>query len=367
MKKFKRLLVMNMMASVSVVLMMSPSFAADIKKPQGIAPVIKTPIIDPTKGTCKPVNITSESPLQPATIGQSYQYQLKTSGGKEPIAFHLEQVSPDPRSPIPAGLKFSPDGLISGTPTKAYDDNGSGISFPNAYPHSFKVRVEDSCPNIKQSIEKIFTLEVKHSCTRLSITSESQLPSAINGIPYKYQLLQVSGGIPPYVFKLKDGSSLPGGLILNPATGEISGIPNTTIFSSIINKFSILLYDSCYEFACHYQTGKCGQENVREFSLLILAPCIQINFESPDTLPQAVVGQTYKYQLKVSCDPGQLPIGYSIVIGSSLPPGLNLDWTTGEISGIPSAAGDYSFRIRATDNCFSGKQSLDKYFSLTVK
>jgi large repetitive protein len=370
MKKMGRVLAVNMLAAVFVAVLFSLSFAIDAIKPKVPGP---TSPIDPYKGQCRPVNITSESSLPPATIGQPYQFQLKTSGGKEPITFQWEQDSSDTRSPIPAGLKFSPNGLISGTPAaRLVLDNGQ--AYQNAYTHSFKVRVTDSCPNVKQSIEKIFTLEVKHSCGPLSITSQPQLPTAPKGVPYKYQI-QVSGGKPPYGFKnpmCNPPCSLPEGLSLNPATGEISGIPNPSSTSgSVETHFLIVVNDSSDEYqdpgsASDYST-RWAQHHPIKFTLLILDQCKQIVSLSPDTLPQATVGQTYKYKLDVSCDPGQLPITYSIVIGSSLPEGLNLDSTTGEISGTPKSAGNYSFRIRAIDNCYSGKQSLDKYFSLTVK
>jgi uncharacterized repeat protein (TIGR01451 family) len=54
----------------------------------------------------------------------------------------------------------------------------------------------------------------------------SSLPSGLLNTAYG-QTLEVSGGNPPYLWTVHSGS-LPGGLNLNGATGEISGIPSST-------------------------------------------------------------------------------------------------------------------------------------------
>jgi hypothetical protein len=52
-----------------------------------------------------------------AVVGVPFDYQLKATGGKGPYAFSVER-SPGVLAQIPPGLKFSTNGLLSGTPTK---------------------------------------------------------------------------------------------------------------------------------------------------------------------------------------------------------------------------------------------------------
>jgi hypothetical protein len=55
------------------------------------------------------------------------------------------------------------------------------------------------------------------------VLSPSALPFATTGTPYA-QMLTASGGTPPYTFSVLSGA-LPPGLMLNPATGLVSGTP----------------------------------------------------------------------------------------------------------------------------------------------
>jgi len=56
--------------------------------------------------------------------------------------------------------------------------------------------------------------------------------------PYS-QILSASGGTPPYTWTLSQGS-LPPGLVLDPATGEISGTPS----GPAIANFTVQVADS---------------------------------------------------------------------------------------------------------------------------
>jgi subtilisin family serine protease len=62
----------------------------------------------------------------------------------------------------------------------------------------------------------------------------ASLPSGLINHPYS-QILEVSNGVPPYVWSVHSGS-LPEGLNLNGSTGEISGIPSRTGAWSFIVK-----------------------------------------------------------------------------------------------------------------------------------
>jgi hypothetical protein len=68
------------------------------------------------------------------------------------------------------------------------------------------------------------------------------------------------------------------------------------------------------------------------------------------------------YSETIHANGGFPPYTYTILTGS-LPPGLNLNPTTGIISGTPTSAGTYPFTIQATD---SASNSASNSFSITV-
>jgi hypothetical protein len=72
-------------------------------------------------------------------------------------------------------------------------------------------------------------------------------------------------------------------------------------------------------------------------------PAMTIN---PANLPPAQVGRAYSYTMSATGGSGALR--WSRTVGA-LPPGMALNATTGAITGTPTAAGTYSFTLRAVD------------------
>ena len=78
--------------------------------------------------------------------------------------------------------------------------------------------------------------------------------------------------------------------------------------------------------------------------MTISAPTL--TFSPPGgTLSAGVVNVAYSQT--VTASGGTSPYGYAVV--GTLPTGLSLNHATGAISGTPTAAGNYSFSISATD------------------
>ncbi|OGP74391.1 MAG: hypothetical protein A2V86_01520 [Deltaproteobacteria bacterium RBG_16_49_23] len=89
---------------------------------------------------------------------------------------------------------------------------------------------------------------------------------------------------------------------------------------------------------------------------IVPAPSILTNL-----LPSGLLNTAYSQTLAVSG--GTPPYTWSVHSGS-LPGGLNLNGATGEISGIPSATGAWSFTLKVAD---SQDAFVTKPFSITVK
>ncbi len=102
---------------------------------------------------------------------------------------------------LPTGLTLS-NCTISGVPVAA----GSSV---------FTISLTDSVPN---TANRTYTLQVTGGVA----ISPPTLPAAELGSPYD-RIIIASGGTPPYTFSFS--GTLPPGLSLNTATGEISGTP----------------------------------------------------------------------------------------------------------------------------------------------
>ena len=181
-----------------------------------------------------------------------------------------------------------------------------------------KVTVTVTTP-VETSNGKLFTLK------KLAVTTTS-LPRGTVGTDYS-QTLAASGGTPPYTWTITAGA-LPPGLLLNPATGVISGTPTTTGTSN----FKVMVGDSATP------AGTATQ------SLSITVTELAVTTTS---LPRGTVGTDYSQTLTASG--GTPPYTWTITVGA-LPAGLSLNKATGVISGIPATSGTWNFTVKVTDS-----------------
>ncbi|MEO9340881.1 putative Ig domain-containing protein [Mesorhizobium sp. SB112] len=163
------------------------------------------------------------------------------------------------------------------------------------------------------------------------IVGPNALPGGSVGSGYGPVTLTANGGTGPYGFEVTAGN-LPAGLSLSIG-GEFNGIP--TVAGSFI--FTVTATDNN------------GFTGTLEYTLAIDAPTITIG---PDTLPGGSAGVAYG-PVAMTADGGEAPYAFTVTTGD-LPMGLSLA-TTGEISGMPTEAGSFTFTVTATDdNGFTG-------------
>jgi uncharacterized protein (TIGR03437 family) len=213
-------------------------------------------------------------PLPEACATEAWLYRLSATGGSPPYTWGLSGT------PLPSGLTLEGvNGVLSGTPV-------TGGSYP------VTVHVLDS---------KGVTLERKYD---LIVTSRFVLaPKApsdgTTGVTYR-EFLGASGGTPPYDYGVTSGN-LPSGLILNSASGVISGLPAA---------------QGTFQFSL----------TARDSALRALTVPLSIRIASPATPPPAVsyplapgyVGEPY------TTDLGTYDPGVSAAATGLLPPGLEV-------------------------------------------
>ncbi len=184
------------------------------------------------------------------------------------------------------------------------------------------------------------------SASLLFITTTS-LPGATYGTAYS-ATVAASGGTPPYTWSRASGS-LPTGLALAAATGQITGTPSSTGTYT----FSVRVTDS----------GSPAQTTSQSLSIVVgtatTAPALSI---ATSSLPGGTVGAAYSVTLVGS---GGTPAYTWSIFSGSLPPGLILSGTTGQVSGTPSASGNYNFTAVLSDSG-SPPQSISKSLSISV-
>ncbi len=238
-------------------------------------------------------------------VGVAYSFSFNASGGQLPYTYSISGT-------LPSGLTFSSPNLITGTPTAAGNYN-------------ITARATDAngCTG-----ERTYTLEIFNpNCPAIDI-APTTLSAGTTGTMYN-QTFTSSGGTAPYSFTITAGL-LPAELSL-ATNGVLSGTPTTA---------------SNYIFTVR-ATDANGCSGSRIYTLVINNPaCPTITVNPTNTaLPAGTTGATYNQTLTVTG--GASPYAYSISTGA-LPTGLSLA-SNGDLAGTPTSAGNYSFKIQATD------------------
>src|ERR1017187_3100827 len=160
----------------------------------------------------------------------------------------------------------------------------------------------------------------------LAIATTS-LPGGTSGSTYSVTLAG-RGGTPPYTWT---ASGNPPGLAINPATGVLSGIPQTA-GSYLV---TVVLTDAARATA------------TAQFPLAVTSPPPPpVSIAPSSNLPSGIVGVAYAGY--VFANGGTSPYTFSLGSGN-LPDGLALA-STGIVWGTPNTPGQFSFSLVATDS-----------------
>ncbi|MBS0265411.1 MAG: putative Ig domain-containing protein [Planctomycetes bacterium] len=164
-------------------------------------------------------------------------------------------------------------------------------------------------------------------CTRAGIEiTTASLPDWTQNQTGYSQIIHTDGGIGPLTFSVSAGA-LPVGFSINPTTGLISGTPTNVQTAH----FTVLVIDAN------------GPSDAQQYTVHINAP-LQITTTSLVDWTQNLAG----FNQPIATSGGTPAITFTVSTGT-LPSGLNLNPSTGVISGTPNLAGVSHFTIRATD------------------
>lgn len=241
------------------------------------------------------------------------------------------------RDPIPAGTTFvsaTNGGVVSegGFVTWNVGTVNSGVTGQTV---SFTVQVNSTSGSITNSNYTIeasgiapttgapVTTNVIAGCPVINLSPETLAGGSIGA--FYSESISASGGSGSYTFSITNGD-LPPGLSMSSG-GVLSGTPTAGgSFSFVVRALD---------------SNECSGS--RSYTISIAGGCSTFTV-SPSVLFEGFVG--VPYSRTISGNGGTPPYSLSLTSGA-LPPGLTL--SGGSLSGTPTAAGTFSFRITARD------------------
>ncbi len=245
---------------------------------------------------------TASTPPLTANVAVAYHYTFAASGRPAPV-FSVASGS------LPSGLTLDPvTGVLSGTPDTLGDS-------------TFTIKAANGTS--PAAVTMPITIHVAPTPAAPVFTAAAPPSAAKTGVAYTYTF--AATGQPAPTFSIATGT-LPTGLTLNATTGVLSGTPTAGgVFTFTVKAANGVSPDA-------------------------VTPSLTINVAAPPvftavTPPGAKKGSAYSYTFTASGNPAPT---FSIASGS-IPTGLTLNSTTGVLSGTPSAAGQFSFTVKAAN------------------
>ena len=259
--------------------------------------------------------LTITGSLPQGTQGVPYSGQFTANGGLPPYHFLLDEAV--------SGFQLSDSGQLTGTSSVV-----GGISFEIAV-------TDSSTPPLNGFGSFIVGMQAPPPGP-LVITTTS-LPGGKVGAPYD-AIVAASGGTPPYSYSIPSAELTAAGLGMNGT--ELYGTPGA---AGTYNLDLTVWDESNPQQVAH-----------RQFAVTVIPG---LSLLTNYVLSTGTPGQAYSAQVTVFT--GTPPYTFALVSGSLLPPGLQLNSSSGAITGTPTHVGNYNFQVQVTDaNALTGTASL---------
>lgn len=267
--------------------------------------------------------LTADTTLPGGDTGVAYTGTTPSAAGGKPNYTYSSQTGTNAGG-LPAGLSVDPTtGKVTGTPTEW-----------GTFTHL--LTVTDAAGNTAQVAQTITVVPPP-----LTMSSPT-FPVAATGTAYTGPAPTVTGGTGGYQFT---ATNLPDGLSIDPATGVISGTPTTSGAKAV----TVTVTDSSGESVSFTSTLDVDT-NSNTTPLVIDHPL----------MPHATIGESYTGVTPTTTG-GDGNYTYS---STDLPAGMNIDPTTGVITGTPTTVGTYPVHVTVTDG---GGQAVSYADTIVVK
>jgi uncharacterized delta-60 repeat protein len=260
---------------------------------------------------------TNASPTTPAAKGAAYTYTF-TAGGTPAPTFAVASGS------LPTGLTLdTTTGVLSGTPTVS-----GAFTFTVKASNGVSPDATTGPLTINVTAPPVFTASAPPNTGSI-------------GVAYSYTFQ--ASGFPAPTFSVVSGT-LPTGLALNGTTGVLSGTPTAV---------------GQFHFQVQATNGIAPVALTPTETISVTNGPVAPHFTADTPPTTATVGVSYSYQFAASGNPAP-----SFIVAGQLPTGLSLNSTTGLLSGTPTAAHSFSFRVIASNGV--GTAATSPLITITV-